>query len=64
MKDRYSYDKEGPKPCGICGSQVHEILVKGEKTITGVRPPMEVKRVCQNPLCNSNTGDMTFGDVV
>jgi len=64
MEDRYSYDKEGPAPCGICGGQVFEQMVEGQMSIADRTPPIEVKRICQNPKCNSNTGDMSLADVV
>lgn len=64
MEDRYSYETEGPKPCGICGGQVYERLVKGQMSLADTSPPLEVVRVCQNPRCNSNTGQMSLADVV
>lgn len=64
MEDRYSYETEGPRPCGICGGKVFEELVKGEMSLADVTPPMEIKRFCQNPRCNSNTGQMSLSDVV
>jgi len=64
MEDRYSYDNEGPAPCCICGGQVHEQLVEGQMSMADRTPPIEVKRICQNPKCNSNTGDMSINDVV
>lgn len=64
MEDRYSYAKEGPRPCGICGGIVHERLVKGQQFVADSSQPLELERVCQNPRCNSNTGQMFLGDVV
>jgi hypothetical protein len=63
MEDRYSYDKEGPARCRICGGYVHERLVSGEEALSGRTAPV-VERICQNPGCPSNTGDMTISDVV
>jgi len=64
MDDRYSYDSEGPQKCRICGGQVFEQRVKGEMSIADRVPPIETVRVCQNPRCISNTGDMSISDVV
>lgn len=50
--------------CRICDSPVYEKLVKGEMTLADVRPPIEVVRVCQNPRCPSNIGDMSIADEV
>jgi len=50
--------------CQICGSRVFEQQVKGEMSIADRVPPVEIVRVCQNPRCNSNTGDMSINDVV
>lgn len=64
MEDRYSYDKEGPKRCRICNGIVIERRVKGEMSLADTTPPIEIVRMCQNPLCNSNTGQMSLADVV
>lgn len=64
MEDRYSYDKEGPARCRICGGYVHERTVFGQMSLADVTPPVETKRICQNPQCNSNTGQMSIADVV
>lgn len=56
MSDRYSYAKEGPAPCNICGSNVREQLVPGDARLGGVSGPPSVKRICLNPECPSNTG--------
>jgi len=64
MDDRYSYDNEGPTPCGICGGQVREHMVKGTMSLADITPPMEVRRTCLNRTCDSNTGSMTLADVV
>jgi hypothetical protein len=64
MEDRYSYETEGPARCRICGGYVRERLVKGQKTLAELKGPIEVVRICQNPQCNSNTGNMTLADVV
>ena len=55
---------EAPAPCRICGSPVYERLVKGQMSISDKTPPYDVVRECQNPKCNSNTGDMSIADVV
>jgi hypothetical protein len=55
---------EATAPCGICGGQVRERLVKGQMSMADVTPPIEVVRVCQNPKCRSNTRDMSLADVV
>jgi len=39
MEYRYSYDKEGPAPNGICGGHVFEQMVKGQMTIADRTPP-------------------------
>lgn len=64
MNDRYSFNGEGPARCGICGGQVFELTIRGVKTITDARPPMEVRRTCQNPKCPSNTGEASLTDEV
>lgn len=64
MDERYSYDSEGPTKCRICGGQVLEQPVKGAMSIADRVPPIEIVRICQNPRCNSNTGDMSISDVV
>ncbi len=64
MEDRYSYGKEGPSPCGICGGIVHERLVKGQGTLADISGGIQVERFCQNPQCNSNTGQMSLADEV
>ena len=51
-------------PCGICGSSVREVKVKGQMSIADLTPPIETVRVCSNPQCLSNTGEMSFADVV
>ena len=53
-----------PRPCGICGSAVYELEVEGEMGFADVRPPIEIRRVCQNRRCGSNTGDMGLTDAV
>jgi hypothetical protein len=64
VDDRYRYDKEGPARCRICGGNVYEKQVEGMMSVADRLPPIETKRVCQNPICNSNTGDMSLADVV
>jgi hypothetical protein len=64
MDDRHSYDTEGPSRCRICDGQVFETRVKGSMSLADRVPPIEIVRVCQNPRCNSNTGDMSVSDVV
>jgi len=64
MDDRCSYDSEGPARCRICGGYVIERRVRGEMTMADRVPPTEIRRVCQNPKCNSNTGDTSITDVV
>lgn len=56
MEERYSYAKEGPAPCNICGKNVREQLLPGDARVGGVSGPPEVKRICTNPRCPSNTG--------
>ncbi|MBN9238788.1 MAG: hypothetical protein J0J03_03855 [Leifsonia sp.] len=56
--------KEGPAPCGICGGQVREKLVQSRGRTVGGGIDYDVKRICQNPKCNSNTGDMSLTDAV
>lgn len=57
MEDRYSYAKEGPAPCNICGSNVREQLIPGDQRAGGVTGPPEVKRICLDAECPSNTGE-------
>jgi hypothetical protein len=64
MEDRYSYDKEGPRRCAICGGYVHEKLVPGQGSLAEIEGEIEVERICQNQSCNSNTGQMSISDVV
>jgi hypothetical protein len=64
MDDRYSYDKEGPARCGICNGTVYEISAERSMSFADRVPPVETVRRCQNPRCNSNTGQMSLGDVV
>lgn len=64
MSDRYSFANEGPAPCNICDSSVHEQLVEGQMSFADARPPVHVERVCNNPECPSNTGEMSFADSV
>ena len=62
--ERYSYETEGPKRCGICGEKVVESLVDGTAFMADHSAPIVTKRTCTNPKCNSNTGQMMLGDVV
>jgi hypothetical protein len=65
MEDRYSYDDEGPAPCNICGSPVREHLVQERSRGFGDRGKSYfTKRICQNPECDSNRGDMSLADSV
>lgn len=63
MGEGYSYEENGPAPCRICGGKVYERLVPGPRMLSG-KTEYDVKRTCQNPQCNSNTGDMSIADVV
>jgi len=51
-------------PCGMCGSPVRERERKGQMTLADITPPIEIVRVCSNPRCGSNNGDMSLADVV
>jgi hypothetical protein len=64
MEDRFSYDKEGPARCGICGGLVHEQLVEGRMSAADTEPPFDVQRICQNPECLSNKRDGSITDAV
>lgn len=64
MDGRYSYDSEGPARCRICGGYVIERHVKGEMSMADPVPPIEIRRVCRNPKCSSNTGDTSITDGV
>jgi hypothetical protein len=65
MEDRYDYSKEGPSPCGICGSNVREQQIPGDLRLGGVTGPPRIKRVCLNTECPSNTGkDLRFSQAV
>jgi hypothetical protein len=57
-----SDDYEGP--CRICGGVVRVIRIPDEKSLSEVGTPVRKKRVCANPLCDSNTGQKTVDQVV
>lgn len=57
-------NNSGPAPCGICGGVVSEVRVKGERSIGDVTAPIEIKRLCRNPRCDSNTGSASIADEV
>jgi hypothetical protein len=52
------------EPCGIGGSTVGVVVRKGEMSMADATPPIEYVRVCSNPTCASNTGEMSLGDAV
>lgn len=57
-------EHNGVAPCQMCGSPVRERRVKGDMTFGDSAPPIEVRRTCTNPQCDSNTGSMSIADVV
>ena len=64
MEGRYSYEKEGPARCQLCDGYVHEKATFGQMSAADVTPPIEIKRICQNPRCLSNTGETSLADMV
>jgi hypothetical protein len=52
------------EPSGISGSPVGVVARKGEMSMADATPPFEYVRVCSNPSCASNTGEMSLADAV
>jgi len=51
-------------PCNICAGEVQTIMREGQMSIMDVEPPLVPTRVCLNPKCPSNIGEMTIADYV
>lgn len=54
----------GVEPCRICGAPVRIRHERGEMSAADASPPIVERRVCTDPQCDSNTGQMSIADVV